>query len=55
MTPDPIVITRTLAPHTLPFTLTLRLTHLCVLVGTSAFLGGIGGAAFMWLITRGCH
>lgn len=39
----------------LPFTVTLRLTHLCLLVGMSAFLGGIGGAAFMWLIMRGCH
>ena len=55
MTTDPIVITRTLDPGALPFTITLRLTHLCLLVGTSAFLGGIGGAAFMWLITRCGH
>ena len=39
-------------PSQLPFTVTLRLTHLCLLVGASAFLGGLGGAAFMWLITR---
>lgn len=55
MTPDPLIITRTQDPCTLPYTITLRLTHLCLLVGTSAFLGGIGGAACMWLIMRGCH